>query len=270
MARIVTLITDFGLTDEYVGVMKGVILTRAPDARIVDISHAVPRHDVRHAALLLQSAYSYFPKSSVHLIVVDPGVGTDRRLVLLKADGHLFLAPDNGIFSLLLAKGCIEAAYEIRSEQYFLSEVSSTFHGRDILAPVAASLAAGLEPAEVGPSLNHSSLKSFEVVRARVEQSKGNIAGQVVAVDHFGNLLTNIAEEDIRSIQGGKKLPIGVTIGKNTITTITMSYAHTGFGELLAVIGSRGFLEISVNQGSAAASLGTEIGDAVTVAVKKL
>jgi len=270
MARIVTLITDFGLTDEYVGVMKGVILTRAPDARIVDISHAVPRHDVHHAALLLQSAYSFFPKGSVHLIVVDPGVGTDRRLVLLKADGHLFLAPDNGIFSLLLDKECFEAAYEISCEQYFLSEVSSTFHGRDILAPVAAHLAAGLEPVEVGPPISQSSLKSLEVARARVEQSKGRITGQVVAVDHFGNLLTNIAAEDIRNIQGKENKAITITIKNKIISGTKMSYAHTSSGELLAVIGSRGFLEIGVNQGSAAARLGTEIGDAVTVAVKKL
>ena len=269
MTRIVTLTTDFGLADEYVGVMKGVILARAPGVRIVDISHTVPRHDIFRAALLLQSAYSFFPEGSVHLIVVDPGVGTDRRLVLLKADGHLFVAPDNGIFSLILDKGCFEAAYEIRCKQYYLKPVRSTFHGRDILAPVAAHLAAGLESAEVGPLLKQGSLKILEFARARVEQNKGKITGQVIAVDHFGNLLTNIAEENIRNMQGKENKPLTITIKNKIISSITMSYANSVSGELLAVIGSRGFLEISVNQGSAA-SLGTEIGDTVTVAVKKV
>jgi S-adenosylmethionine hydrolase len=269
MGRIVTLITDFGLADEYVGVMKGVILARAPEARIVDISHAVPRHDILRAALFLQSAYSFFPKGSVHLIVVDPGVGTNRRLVLLKADGHLFLAPDNGIFSLLLEADCFEAAYEIQCEQYYLVPVSRTFHGRDILAPVAAHLVGGLEPAEVGPAVLRSSLSNLKVARVIVNQRRNMITGQVVAQDHFGNLLTNITEENIRNIQADKDIPPVVTIKNKTITGIVLSYAHRDYGELLAVIGSRGFLEISVNRGNAAASLGAEIGEAVTVAVGK-
>ena len=138
MPRIITLTTDFGLTDEYVGVIKGVILTRSPDASIVDLSHQIERQNIRQAALLIKSAYRFFPPRTIHILVVDPGVGSSRKLILLQADGHFFLAPDNGVLGLFLDPEHFQTAYEVMCDQYYLSPVSATFHGRDILAPVAA------------------------------------------------------------------------------------------------------------------------------------
>ena len=269
MGRIITLITDFGLADEYAGVMKGVILGRAPTARIVDITHAIPRHDVFRAALLLHSAYSFFPPGSIHLIVVDPGVGSGRRVILLKADGHLFLAPDNGVLSLLLEAGSFEAAYVVQCKQFYLSPISSTFHGRDIMAPVAAQLAAGLAPAEVGPSVLRSSLAALPIPEALVDVANRKITGRVTTVDNFGNLQTNIKAETVENLfNPHKRNRIIVTIKNKYIVGIKKVYAQMDSGELLAVINSRGYLEIAVNKGNAALVLGAGIGVSVTVEEK--
>ena len=269
MRRIITLITDFGLADEYVGVMKGVILARAPEANIVDISHGITRQNILQAALLLKSAYGFFPKGTVHLIVVDPGVGSDRRLILLQADGHLFLAPDNGVLSLVLEAECFETAFEVKCEQFYLSPVSSSFHGRDILAPVAAQVAAGLEPAEVGPVIMSHSLNKLKISQAVIDTRQGKIAGEVVAVDYFGNLQTNIGENCLKDIQTAENLTVKVTIKNKTIIGIKSAYAQKAHGCLLAIIGSRGFLEIAVNQGSAASFLNVGVGDSVAIEMTK-
>jgi len=269
MHRIITLITDFGLADEYVGVMKGVILARAPEAKIVDISHGIRRQNILQAALLLKSAYGFFPKGTVHLIVVDPGVGSDRRLILLQADGHLFLSPDNGVLSLVLEAECFETAFEVKCEQFYLSPVSSSFHGRDILAPVAAQVAAGLEPAEVGPVIMSHSLNKLKISQAVIDTRQGKITGEVVAVDYFGNLQTNIGENCLKDIQTAENLTAKVTIKNKTIVGIKSAYAQKAHGCLLAIIGSRGFLEIAVNQGSAASFLNVGVGDSVAIEMTK-
>jgi S-adenosylmethionine hydrolase len=269
MHRIITLITDFGLADEYVGVMKGVILTRAPEATIVDISHAIPRQNILQAALLLKSAYGFFPKGTVHLIVVDPGVGSDRKLILLQADGHLILAPDNGVLSLVLDAECFEAAFEVQCKQLYLSPVSSSFHGRDVLAPVAAQLIAGLDPAEVGPVVIRRSLNKLEITQAIIDTRQGKIAGEIIAVDYFGNLQTNIGENSLKGLQTDENMTVKVTVKNKTIFGIKSAYSQIAPGGLLAIIGSRGFLEITVNQGSAASFLNAGVGDSLEVEMIK-
>ncbi|MCK5339801.1 MAG: SAM-dependent chlorinase/fluorinase, partial [Desulfobulbaceae bacterium] len=146
----ITLTTDFGVTDEYVGVMKGVIRSIAPDVPVIDITHAIGPQNIRHGAYIIHAAFAYFPENSLHMIIVDPGVGSDRRIILARISGHLFLAPDNGILSLLLEKETYEAAYEVTCDHLFLSPLSNTFHGRDIFAPVAAHLTGSIAPHEVG------------------------------------------------------------------------------------------------------------------------
>ena len=265
MARIITLTTDFGLADEYVGVMKGVILTRAPDAAIIDLSHAIERQNIRQAAWLIKSAYRFFPDRTIHVVVVDPGVGSRRKLILLQSDEHLFLAPDNGVLTLLLAPEYFQAAYEVQCEQYYLTPVSSTFHGRDILAPVAAQLAAGLEPAAAGPAISRQTLEMVAKGAVKTDRGRGSITGEIIGRDHFGNLRTNIEADSLRKLYGKDASTARVSVKGKTIIGVQDAYDAEAPGEILAIIGSRGFLEIAVNRGDAARILDAVTGDTVTV-----
>jgi S-adenosylmethionine hydrolase len=265
MSRIITLTTDFGLEDEYVGVMKGVILSRAPQATIVDLSHAIERQNIRQAALLIKSAYRFFPDNTIHLVIVDPGVGSNRKLILLQAEGHFFLGPDNGVLGLLLEAEYFQAAYEVQCEQYYLTPTSATFHGRDILAPVAAHLAAGLDPAAAGPVIARQTLKKTEFAEAIIDSVQATITGEITDKDHFGNLQTNITASSLNNLYGNEKSTASVTIGNETIAGIQTAYAHKAPGEILAIVGSRGVLEIAVNRGNAATLLDAGIGDEVTI-----
>ena len=269
MSRIITLTTDFGLADEYVGVMKGVILSRAPDTTIVDLSHAIETQNIRQAAQLIKSAYRYFPENTIHLVVIDPDVGTRRKLILLQAHGHLFLAPDNGVLGLLLKPEHFQAAYEVQCEKYYLTPVSATFHGRDILAPVAAHLAAGLEPAAVGPAMERQALKIIESAELKIDRDTGTIIGEIINVDHFGNLQTNISGSSLNELGEVDSSNVKVLLKGKSIVGIQDAYAHKAQGEILIIIGSRGFLEIAINQGNAAISLGAGIGDPVKIEVNE-
>jgi len=265
MARIITLTTDFGLADEYVGVMKGVILARAPEAAVIDLSHAVDRQNIRQAAWLIRSAYRFFPDGTIHVVVVDPGVGSRRRLILLQADGHLFLAPDNGVLGLLMEPEYFQAAYEVQCERYYLTPVSTTFHGRDILAPVAAQLAAGLEPAAAGPVISRQTLIMLAKAAVKIDRGRGTITGEIIGWDHFGNLQTNIEAGSLNKLYGKDKATARVSVKGKTILGVQEAYDDKAPGEMLAVVGSRGFLEIAVNRGDAARFLAAVTGDAVTV-----
>jgi S-adenosylmethionine hydrolase len=265
MSRIITLTTDFGLEDEYVGVMKGVILGRAPAATIVDLSHAIERQNIRQAALLIGSVYKFFPDRTIHVVVVDPGVGSRRKLILLQAEGQLFLGPDNGVFGLLLEAKGFQAAYEVQCERYYLRPVSSTFHGRDILAPVAAQLAAGLDPAAAGPAIACQALKKIELCRAEIDRLKSTITGEITGMDHFGNLATNIETGSLDDLFGKDKSSLRVMLRGRIVAGIQGTYGDKAPGEVMALCGSRGFLEIAVNRGSAAILLGAGIGDRVSV-----
>jgi S-adenosylmethionine hydrolase len=265
MSRIITLTTDFGLEDEYVGVMKGVILARAPQATIVDLSHAIERQDIRQAALLIMSAYRFFPDKTIHLVVVDPGVGSDRRFILLQVEGHIFLGPDNGVLGLLLESEHFRIAYEVQCEQYYMAPVSSTFHGRDILAPVAAHLAAGLDPAAVGPVIERQSLKKIKFAEAVIDRTTDTITGEVTGSDHFGNLQTNIKASSLNDLYGNDLCKARIAVRNEIIVGVQTAYTHKGQGGILAIVGSRGVLEIAVNRGNGARFLDAGIGDKVTV-----
>ncbi len=266
--RVITLTTDFGLDDEYVGVMKGVIVSSAPGATIIDLTHNISSQTVREAAFLLAAAYRYFPKGTVHVAVVDPGVGSDRKIVVLRADGHVFVAPDNGILTLLLTDEKFEAAYEVTNSDLFRTPVSNTFHGRDIMAPVAARLATGLAAAAVGPVMDRAVLVKLELPVPTINRHQETIGGEIIGVDKFGNLLTNIHADDIYSLTGqGGKSRISVTVRAVVCGGLHNSYGAAAVGSPVAVIGSRDYLEIGVNQGSAAELLEAGRGDAVAVAL---
>ena len=262
---IVTLLTDFGDTDEYVGVMKGVILSIAPEATIVDLTHKIDPQDVLRAAWLLKSAYPYFPKGTVHTAVVDPGVGSGRKIAAVKMDGHIFLAPDNGLLSPIWRNKKIEECAYVVESRNFLPEVSHTFHGRDIFAPVAARLCRGLSLSRLGPPADPAALQSLNVGYPAVSPDN-KISGAIVSVDRFGNLVTNIDTKTFASLRRGhpERTPVA-KVGNGSVKGIRNSYCEVLDQEALMIVGSRGFLEIAVNRGSARNLFGARAGDPVTV-----
>src|SRR5580698_6813630 len=245
----ITLTTDFGTSDHFVGTMKGVILGISPRAQIVDITHEIAPQDVNEAAFVIAQAWRYFPKGSIHVVVVDPGVGSARRPVLCEAEGHFFIAPDNGILSMIYDS----ARHKVRvlsNEKLFLKNVSKTFHGRDVFAPAAAHLAKGIAPAKFGKPI-HDAVRNFLLKPARL--SRHDWSGVVLKVDRFGNLITNFHVDEFPEI---RQHPIELRAGLEKITRLASTYAETAIGELFAIVGSSGFIEVVVNQGSAARSLG--------------
>ena len=267
--RIITLTTDFSTSDAYVGVMKGVILGINPSVQIVDITHAVPPQDIHEAAFLIHSVPRYFPKGTIHTVVVDPGVGSDRRAIICQTDGAFFVCPDNGILSYLLQGTENEEAQSgnvvaIQNRDYFLPEVSQTFHGRDIFAPVAAHLSLGVPLADFGPSVQY--LVRLPIPTPQV--SKDTIIGQIVKIDAFGNAVTNISEGVLNHWQNGPISEVSVyeiRIGDVQLKRLNRAYAESDIGEPLAIIGSFGLLEIAVNGGDAAERLGLKREDSVIV-----
>jgi len=246
---IITLLTDFGTQDTYVGAMKGVIQGICPGARMVDLTHEVPAQAVIAGAFLLKTALDYLPKGTIHLAVVDPGVGSARKPVVLKAGGQTFVGPDNGLFTAALKGRKIAEIIELTGEKYRLKNPSSTFHGRDIFAPAAAYLAKGVPAARLGKKLSNLIWREIPVP---FKTPKG-LVGQVLWIDHFGNLVTNFEASHL-------KKPLRLKMGKTVILNLHEHYAQAKKGELIALIGSFGNLEISVNGGNAAQRLGATIG----------
>ncbi|MGB5748963.1 MAG: SAM-dependent chlorinase/fluorinase [Desulfobacterales bacterium] len=262
---VITLLTDFGTDDEYVGLMKGVILSINPSAVIVDITHQIDRQDIVQAAFTIYSGYQYFPEGTVHLIVVDPGVGTERGLLALKLEKQFFIAPDNGVLTLLLNEKNIYSLNLITNPNYFRASVSRTFHGRDIIAPVGAHIANGLEVNELGPAIDVQNIACLDSLGARCTEN-GDIEGEVVAIDHFGNLITNIKSEQLSEcLHAGPQEEIRIRIRSNVIKGLSETYAGVGPNTPLALIGSRGYLEIAINKGNAAQHLSAEKGESVRV-----
>jgi S-adenosylmethionine hydrolase len=262
MARhpIVTLTTDFGLNDHFVGALKGVILNIAPEANIVDICHTVQAFDILDGALALAQSYSYFPPRTVHLVVVDPGVGSARRPILATSEMHNFVAPDNGVLSLMYAREQRLSVRHITAEHYFLQPVSNTFHGRDIFAPVAAYLAKGVDQEKFGEEV--SDYVRFNAPKPKASDPN-SLRGVVLRVDRFGNLITNFTPQDAPALFQNNAPTFKMVVGKREITSMRTNYADGAPGELFAIIGSMGFLEIAANRGSAAqitgAGKGTEV-----------
>jgi S-adenosylmethionine hydrolase len=240
---LLTLTTDFGLADHYVGVMKGVILEICPRAQIVDISHRVTPFAIAEGAYLIAQSYPWFPKNTVHVAVVDPGVGSERRAILVEAAGQYFVGPDNGVFSMVTAREKHKAR-AITNDRYFRRPVSRTFQGRDVFAPVGAHLAAGVPASRMGKIWPDAVLAGLN-------------RPQVLHVDRFGNIVTNLPAEDL----GIKR--ISLKIGGATVSRVASHYAEMAPGRLFLIEGSSGYIEVSMNRGSAAERIGCRAGDMV-------
>jgi S-adenosyl-L-methionine hydrolase (adenosine-forming) len=257
---IITLTTDYGTSDHFVGAMKGVILNVNPEATIVDLTHGVIAHDILDGALTIGRTYKFFPPRTIHVVVVDPGVGTERRPILVAGDTHYFVAPDNGVLSIIFDQSETIHAWHITSEHYFLHPVSNTFHGRDIFAPVAGWLSKSWQTASFGEEI--TDYVRFSVPKPKTQGTK--VKGVVLRVDHFGNLITNVTPEDVPALVA----PDGnVTIraGNGEIKKVCSTFAEGAAGEPIGIVGSSGYLEISVNKGNAAKMLGAARGSEVTV-----
>ncbi|MCD6297503.1 MAG: SAM-dependent chlorinase/fluorinase [Deltaproteobacteria bacterium] len=241
----ITLTTDFGLSDPYVGIMKGVILSINPEARVIDISHLIKAGSVLQAAGIIEEAYTFFPKGTIHVAVVDPGVGTERRLILLETEEYFFVGPDNGIFWPVIVANPDIRVIHLTESRYFPPHITHTFHGRDIFAPVAAHLSRGVDPRKMGHPI--SDPVPFKIPRP--QQTREVLSGRIIRVDHFGNLITNILQKDLDQFSGTAR-PI-IKIGEMVIEGVSKTYADTNAGETLAMIGSSGLLEIAVNLGRA-------------------
>jgi len=253
---VITLLTDFGSRDHFVGVMKGVILGLAPRARVVDISHEAPAYGLSAARFLLSQSWPWFPAGTVHVVIVDPGVGSARRALVVEAGGHLFVGPDNGVLSEpLQIKGA--KVRQITNRKLCLKEISQTFHGRDVFAPVAAHLAAGLAASRVGPLIQDA---HFVTTGAPVRTGKRYWQGEVAYVDRFGNLITNLPAADFPEIA---VRPFILRAGFEQITELKPNYAAGSPGEAILVAGSSGRLEIAINQGDAARKLGLAAGSPI-------
>ena len=252
--KVITLLTDFGLADPYVGTMKGVILKINPRVSIVDITHAVPSQDVKEAAFIIKEYYSYFDAGTVHVAVVDPTVGSERRPLILSKDGQLFVGPDNGIFSHLI-RGSAEI-HEIMNRDFMLRDISSTFHGRDVFAPAAAHLASGVPASAFGPAIENP------VYLARIfpEIVNGVLTGEVARLDRFGNAITNIDIGAFKDFTGNRLFRI--SIGEMIFTSLNQSYYEQDF---TCLVGSSGYIEFGQYKGSFAREKGVGKGVAVRV-----
>ncbi len=256
---IFTLTTDFGLSDPYVGVLKGVILSRIADATIVDLTHQIPPQDIQTAALTLQQSIDYFPEETVHIVIVDPGVGSDRDILGLRNDKHFFVGPDNGVLSPFF-KTC-SALHRVTNKDLFLTTISSTFHGRDIMAPIATHLATGQPIEQIGPSVSINHCKQIDLPTAQIDRN--SISGTLIHIDIFGNLRSSITAEDLKSIDNIDQAT--VSVGFHTINKISTTYSDGKKHETLALLDSNNHLEIAVKNGNAAKNLDSKIGDRVVV-----
>jgi hypothetical protein len=263
---IITLTTDFGSNDHFVGTMKGVILDIVPDAQIVDICHSVQAFDVLDGALTISQAYSYFPTRTVHVVIVDPGVGTARRPILASCDKYHFVAPDNGVLSLVYAREERMHVRHITSEHYFLQPISNTFHARDIFSPVAAYLAKEVDTLKFGDEVE-------DYVRFNAPKPKAaapnSLRGVVLKVDRFGNLITNITPQDAPALFAAGARGFKIVVGSREITEMHSAYAEGAPGEVFGILGSMGFLEIAANRAAAVQLIGAGKGTDVTVTLNE-
>jgi len=245
--RIITLTTDFGLKDPYVAEMKAVILSICPEAIIIDVSHDIEKFNIRVAAYFLDSVAAYFPKETIHIAVVDPSVGTERRALLIQTEQGFFVGPDNGVLVLAAQKQGIKGVREITNPTLMLPAVSNTFHGRDVFAPAAAHLANGVPLTSFGPETNRTVKPGF----AEVTFEKGVLAGEILHVDGFGNIVTNIDQKSLKSLNA--RGWVEVAFGRQKIKAkISKTYSQAKRHEPLVLLGSQGYVEIAVNQGNAA------------------
>jgi S-adenosylmethionine hydrolase len=258
---IITLTTDFGLSDHFVGVMKGVILGIAPAAHLVDISHEIRPFEIAEGAFTIYQTYRWYPKKTIHLVVVDPGVGTARRPILVEAAGQYFIGPDNGVLSMVYGKEAKHKVRAITAEKYFLRPVSRTFHGRDIFAPVAAHLARGARPTMFGKLIKDYLKLSLDTP---TRTGKRVWTGTILKIDRFGNLITNLHVDEFPSV---RSRPFELQVGARRLARLAINYADTEEPEPFVIVGSSGYLEVACNQASAARLLGCGAGAPVELTV---
>lgn len=270
-SRIITLTTDFGTSDVYVGVMKGVILSINPDVEIIDITHSVSPQDIYEAAFTIRAAYRYFPKDTIHVVVVDPGVGSERQPIVCQTDIAYFVCANNGVLSRVLQD--IETddtntpkSVVIENPSYILPQVSNTFHGRDIFSPVAAHLSLGVALSQFGTPIQD--LVRFTV--PTIQTIDNTLTGQIIKIDSFGNLITNISEDTLTAFllsvsNDAEAVDFEIIAGNTSITKLNSFYAESEAGEPLAIIGSFGLLEIAINLGNAETGLGMKRDDRIVV-----
>lgn len=280
MSRAIALMTDFGTTDIYVGVIKGVIHAIYPEARLIDITHHIQPQHVRQGAFALFNAFRYFAPGTIFLVIIDPGVGSTRKPIALEAGEYIFIAPDNGVLSYVMSELEVNYAVELVNPAYRLTYVSNTFHGRDIFAPAAAHLVAGIPLDEFGPAINNI----YRLPTPELTIDEKHIMGEVVHIDRFGNIITSIGHlrwitPERLTLQprfADETTPVQiptqsatVTIHDRTIQGVCHAYNEVDRGTLLATVGSNGHLEIAVNQGNAAAKIDVVIGDRVDLRINK-
>jgi S-adenosylmethionine hydrolase len=258
---VVTLLTDFGTADYFVAAVKGVILTINPLVSLVDITHEIPPQDIEAGAFTLLTCYRDFPPGTIHLAVVDPGVGSTRRAIVVNAGSHLFVGPDNGLFGYVYDNETSHQTFQVTAKKYFRPGPSPTFHGRDIFGPVAAALSKGVKPKKLGPRIKDEvRLGSLSPVKDR----NGKLRGRIIHIDHFGNCITNFTRSDLPDTTGGTLL-----IKRRVIKTFRQFFADKNGSkdEIFAIWGSAGFLELALNGGSAAAILKAKRGDPIIASV---
>ncbi|HHT9113762.1 MAG: SAM-dependent chlorinase/fluorinase [Planctomycetes bacterium] len=285
--RVITLLTDFGNQDAYVGIMKGVIAGINPFANIVDICHSIPPQDISTGAYLLYTSYKYFPKKTIHVAVVDPGVGSRRDIVCVETKDCFFLVPDNGLLSFIVQEERPKSIIRVTNSKYFLPSPSNTFHGRDVFAPIAAHLSLGVKPQQLGIKINQ--LEQLDIPKP-VPKKAGQVEGQIIYIDRFGNLITNITKEYLIKGAGGQKPEVRskkpdafekiskekilskcnimeTTIGKKRIVGLSKTYTDATPGEPLVLTGSAGLLEVSINQGNAQRYFKVEKGSKIIIEI---
>ena len=258
MPAVLTLTTDFGLQDPFVGIMKGVILNIAPTARIIDITHQIEPQNILQAALTLEAAHAYFPKDTVHLVVVDPGVGSERRPIAVKNKSSTFVGPDNGVLSPAIVPS--SRIYELTNKKYFLPKISNTFHGRDVFAPTAAWIAQGISLSKMGRKITDPHLLEFP----QPEVGKNVISGEIVAIDRFGNCISNISSELLNATFNLND-PLTLIIGKTRISDFASHYSQCKKGDIGCLINSWGKVEIFCRDGHAAKKLKCKPGTSLTI-----
>jgi len=257
---LITLLTDFGTKDPYVAEMKAIIVSICPEAQIIDISHQIEKFNIRMGAFTLASAAPYFPEKTIHLAVVDPGVGTKRRPIIVETQRCFYIGPDNGVLMLSAQREKIKRVHQISNPQLMLSKVSKTFHGRDVFAPAAAYLAKGKSTSDFGPEIRDYVVPEF--AKPRVKGNK--LLGEVMHVDDFGNIISNISIEDLRKIDVREGCFLNVTFKQKIFSLrFCSTYGDISIKQPLALVGSHEFLEISVNQGNAAKKFKVNAGDPI-------
>ena len=259
--RIVTLLTDFGLADPYVAEMKGVILNIAPGTALVDITHEISAGDVMAAAFVLRQVLPYFPEGTVHCAVVDPGVGTERRILAARYAGQSVVFPDNGLITFVDRDQPLEQIASVRNEQYFATSISTTFHGRDVMAPVAAHIVRGLSLEKLGPPPERFKLLD---IPPPCEDADGSLVGQVIYLDHFGNLISSVAASSLKLVPSDRVGP-EVFCGTQSVGPLRIAYASAAPGEPLALINSMSLVEVAVNGGRACDVLSAGVGTPIRV-----